>query len=85
MVFSLLKLEGSTVQFDIMDHTGHTIEAFDTADPAMLEAAEARFNALVKDHARVAAVKTGPAQSRVVRKFDPTATGVLFIPRFVGG
>lgn len=73
------------MQFDIMDHTGHTTEAFDAADPAMLAAAEARFNALVKDHARLAAVKTGPAQSRVVHKFDATAKDVLFIPIFVGG
>ena len=32
-----------------------------------------------------AAERTGPAQSKVVTKFDPTAEATLFIPRLKGG
>jgi DNA-binding transcriptional regulator LsrR (DeoR family) len=72
------------MKFDIMDHSGHSTEAFDKADPASLAAAQARFNELISE-GRTAAVRTGDATSRIVRKFDPTAEGVLFIPRLQGG
>ena len=72
------------MKFDIMDHTGHSTEAFDKASPADLAAAQARFNELIAE-GRTAAVRTGAAQSRIVRKFDPTAEEVLFIPRLQGG
>ena len=72
------------MKFDIMDQTGHSTEAFDKASPAELEAAQARFNELVAE-GRTAAVRTGNATGRVIRKFDETAEEVLFIPRLVAG
>lgn len=72
------------MKFDIMDHTGHSTEAFDKASPAELGAAQARFNELVSE-GRTAAVRTGNATGRVIRKFDSTAEEVLFIPRLVAG
>jgi hypothetical protein len=72
------------MKFDVMDHTGHSTEAFDKANPQQLAAAQARFDELIAE-GRTAAVRTGPAQSRIVRKFDPNAEEVLFIPRLMGG
>lgn len=72
------------MRFDIMDHSGHSTEAFDKASSAELEAAQKRFDELIAE-GRTAAVRTGPAESRIVRKFDPKAEEVLFIPRLQGG
>ena len=70
--------------FDLMDHTGHSTEAFDKASPAELAAAQARFDELIAE-GRTAAVRTAQGEGRIVRKFDPTAENVLFIPRLQGG
>ena len=43
--------------FDLMDHTGHSTEAFDKASPAELAAAQARFDELIAE-GRTAAVRT---------------------------
>ena len=72
------------MKFSIMDHTGHSTEAFDKASPADLAAAEKRFNELIAG-GKTAAVKTGNGEGRIVRKFDATAENVLFIPRYQGG
>lgn len=72
------------MKFDIMDHSGHSTEAFDKTSPADLAAAQKRFDELVSE-GRTAAVRTEPGQSKVVRTFDPTAEEVLFIPRLRGG
>lgn len=72
------------MKFNIMDHTGHSTEAFDKADPEMLKAAQARFDELIAD-GRTAAVRTGSGEGKIVRKFDPTAEETLFIPRLMGG
>jgi hypothetical protein len=72
------------MKFDVMDHTGHSTEAFDKANAAELVAAEARFNELVAE-GRTAAVRTGKSEAKIVRKFDPAAEEVLFIPRLQGG
>lgn len=72
------------MRFDVMDHTGHSTEAFDKANPADLAAAQKRFDELIAE-GRTAAVRTGPAQSKIVRKFDSTVEEVLFIPRLQGG
>lgn len=72
------------MKFSIMDHSGHSTEAFDKASPADLAAAQKRFDELIGE-GRTAAVRIEPGKSKVVRKFDQTAEEVLFIPRLQGG
>ena len=72
------------MKFSIMDHSGHSTEAFDKASPADLAAAEKRFNELIAA-GKTAAVKHGDGDGVIVRKFDPTAEETLFIPRYQGG
>ena len=72
------------MKFDIMDHTGHSTEAFDKASPADLAAAQARFDELIGEGC-TAAVRTGKGEGRIIHEFDSTAENVLFIPRLQGG
>ena len=67
-----------------MDHTGDTRHQFDPADAAAVSEADARFKELTGS-GFTAAERTGPAQTKVVAKFDPTAEETLFIPRLKGG
>jgi hypothetical protein len=68
----------------VMDRTGDTRHAFDRYDRDAVEKAEKRFMELT-GAGFTAAVRTGPGEQRVVRKFDPTAEETLFYPRLVGG
>jgi len=68
----------------VMDHTGDTRHQFDPADAAAVSEAEARFKELTGS-GFTAAEPTGPGQTKVVAKFDPTAEETLFIPRLKGG
>jgi hypothetical protein len=74
------------MKFDIMDHTGHSTEAFDNANPEQLAAAQARFDELMKEGRTAAVREVGKSSTgRIIHKFDPTAEEVLFIPRLKGG
>ena len=68
----------------VMDHTGDTRHQFDPSDAAGVAEAEARFKELTGS-GFTAAERTGPGQTKVVAKFDPTAEETLFIPRLKGG
>jgi hypothetical protein len=68
----------------VMDHTGDTRHQFDPADATDLAEAEARFYELT-GAGFTAAERTGPGQSKVVTRFDPSAEETLFIPRLKGG
>lgn len=72
------------MKFSIMDHTGHSTEAFDIASATDLAAAEKRFNELV-GLGKTAAVRTGNGEGRITRSFDGNAAEILFIPRYQGG
>lgn len=75
------------MDFSIMDQTGHTAEAFDTANKTELDAAMKRFAELTtgERHYTAAAKKAGEKDATVIRAFDPTATEILFIPPLQGG
>ena len=68
----------------VMDRTGDTRHTFDRYDRDAVEKAEKRFMELT-GAGFTAAVRTGPGEQRVARKFDPTAEETLFYPRLVGG
>jgi hypothetical protein len=68
----------------VMDHTGDTRHQFDPTDETAVAEAEARFIELM-GAGFTAAERTGPGQSKVVWRFDPTAEETLFIPRLKGG
>lgn len=76
-----------TLTFKIMDHTGHSTEAFDLADAASLAAAQAKFDELVSERKfRAAKPKPGsPGTHELVKSFDPEAEQMLFIPQLKGG
>lgn len=68
----------------IMDHSGDSRHQFSLQDKEAVAAAERRFRQLT-GQGFIAAVRTGPGQSRRVTSFDPTAEETLFFPRLVGG
>jgi len=68
----------------VMDHTGDTRHQFDADDIKALAAAERRFKELTFA-GFTAAVRTGSGETKVARRFDPTADETLFYPRLVGG
>lgn len=68
----------------VMDRTGDTRHKFDAGDRDALKKAEKRFTELTAA-GFTAAVRTGPGEQRVIRRFDPTAEETLFYPRLVGG
>lgn len=79
----LEKMRETNMKFSIMDHSGHSTEAFDKASAESLAAAQARFDELIAE-GRTAAVRTGEGSGRVIKAFEP-ADEVLFIPRLMGG
>ena len=68
----------------IMDRSGDTRHQFDPDDASAVAEAERRFAELTKA-GFIAAKRTGNDTSELVRQFDPTAQGTVFIPRLVGG
>jgi hypothetical protein len=68
----------------IMDHTGDSRHLFNPADAAATAEAEERFTMLTRA-GYIAAERTGPGTSELIRRFDPTAEETLFIPRLQGG
>lgn len=56
---------------------------FDTRNAEEVALAMERFDELVQTY--IAARKTGPGISEVIKAFDPTHEEVLFYPRVVGG
>lgn len=76
------------MQFSIMDQTGHTAEAFDTASKVGLDEAMKRFEELTKNDARkftAAARRKGERDGTVTRAFDPEAEEIVFFPPLQGG
>ncbi len=67
----------------VMDRTGDTRHAFDAGDRVAVEEAKKRFMELT-GAGFTAAVRTGPGQQRIIRKFDPSAEETLFHPRLIG-
>jgi hypothetical protein len=57
---------------------------FDKQDRAEVAKAEQRFKELT-GAGFTAAVRSGPAEQRIIHSFDPTADETLFYPRLVGG
>lgn len=68
----------------VMDRTGDTRHTFDAGDRAAVEEAEKRFIELT-GAGFTAAVRSGPGEQRIIRKFDADAEETLFHPRLVGG
>jgi hypothetical protein len=68
----------------VMDHTGHSEEAFDPNDILSLQEAERRFAELTA-RGFTAAKITGDGKNPIVRQFDPTAEQIVMIPRLQGG
>ena len=68
----------------VMDATGDTRHHFDENDQAAVAEAERRFMELALA-GFTAAKRTGSGTSELIRKFDPTAEEMLFIPRLQGG
>jgi len=70
----------------IMDHTGHTTEAWDKADTVKTAEAEKRFNELVKGR-KFTAEKPGPngTPGTLLKSFDPNVEEVIFHPPLQGG
>ena len=76
------------MQFSIMDQTGHTAEAFDTANKVGLDEAMKRFEELTKKDQRkfTAAARYGAGKDpTVIKAFDPAATEIVFVPPMQGG
>ena len=78
---------------NILDATGHTALAWDTADPATLADVEAKFNALVgpstelRVRPRYAAFRVdapGGAGAQITQ-FDPNAREIILVPPLAGG
>jgi hypothetical protein len=69
----------------IMDHTGHTVEEFDTKTKDGLAEAMARFEMLVKEHKNTPAKLKADGNHVVDRKFDPNAEEYLFVTPLKGG
>lgn len=69
----------------IMDHTGHTTEAWDKADVVGIKDAEARFKELTgRGFVAIEPGKDG-APGRMLKKFDPEVETTLFQPQLQGG
>jgi len=68
----------------VMDQTGDTRHKFDAGDAEAVLAAEERFKELT-GLGFTAAVRTGPGETELVRRFDPKVEEVLFFPRLKGG
>lgn len=69
----------------IMDQTGHSTLEFDKADPAQLEAAQAKFMELVGERKFTAAERTASGTIQKVKGFNPDAAETVLIPQLVGG
>ena len=77
------------IVFQVQDHTGHSTEAFDKANPEDLARAHARFNELVGS-GHIPAAKTGEQGKHDVappsqRVFNPDAQETIFIRPLQGG
>jgi hypothetical protein len=68
----------------VMDRTGDTRHQFDAADLAAVAEAKKRFEELT-GAGFIAAERTGPGESKILRNFDAAAEETLFIPRLQGG
>ena len=68
----------------VMDHTGHSVQAFDPKDVVSLQEAERRFAELTGKGFTAAKI-TGDGKNPIIRQFDPTAEEILMIPRLRGG
>jgi hypothetical protein len=68
----------------VMDATGDTRHDFDIKDEAAVAEARKRFNELT-EAGFIAAKRTGTGTSELIRRFDPSAAEILFVPRLVGG
>ncbi len=68
----------------VMDHNGDTRHVFDASNAKELARAEKRFRELT-GAGFTAAMRAGPGDAKVIRKFDPTSEETLFVPRLVGG
>jgi hypothetical protein len=68
-----------------MDHTGHSVEEFDTITKDGLSEAMARFEMLVKEHKNTPAKLGADGNHTVNRTFDPSAEEYLFVTPLKGG
>ena len=68
----------------VMDHTGHSEEAFDPNDILSLQEAERRFAELTT-RGFTAAKIASDGKNPIIRQFDRTAEEILMIPRLRGG
>jgi len=74
------------VKHHIHDHSGHTTIEYDTADPAMLEAADAKFMELVTEHKKTAATrKAGAKDYTVIKSPDQQQDETMFISPYQAG
>lgn len=71
-------------KFLVMDRSGHSTIDF-AANADALREAQAKFDELVKGQKYAAARRTGPGTSELIRKFDPGAEEILFIPPMQAG
>ena len=72
------------MKFSIMDRTGHTEELHVTDTKMDLDQAMARFDEIM-GQGHIAARKDEGGSHTVIKKFDPTAAEILFVPKLQGG
>ncbi len=69
-------------KFSIMDHSGHSEVSF---TPSEREAAERKFQELLKKGHTAAARGAGTGEYTLVKKLPEDAAEVLFVPQLQGG
>jgi hypothetical protein len=68
----------------VMDRSGDTRHRFDPADSEAVAGAERRFRDLT-GAGFIAAERTGPGESKLVKAFNPDAEATVFFPQLKGG
>ena len=74
-----------SMNFHVLDRTGHSTHTWDADNPAEVEAARALFTTLTgKNYSAFARGETDKPSSRM-RTFDPSVEEITFVPQLAGG
>jgi hypothetical protein len=73
------------MRYLITDHTGHSVEEFDTANNVGMEEAQKRFAELTGQGMRAAVPSAEEPTPKIIKDFDPNAEEVTFVRPIVGG
>ena len=75
----------SLITFNITDHTGHTTLEFDRADATQVDAAMAKFKALLGEGHTAATRKAGATDYSVVKDPEKIGDETVFLRPLQGG